>query len=105
MPMNDSANHFIAGLPGEALVREGLADYASGRCTIAACLVATASQRLGRAGLIRGNGAGLFPNPEQQLYRLLDQPGSDAYSRYNALIRELVSFESALDRRSRQSSG
>ncbi|MCX6930149.1 MAG: hypothetical protein NT154_44095 [Verrucomicrobia bacterium] len=39
--------------------------------------------------------------PERQLYRLLRQEGGDAYSRYNALIRELVSFEQALDRRCR----
>jgi hypothetical protein len=36
---------------------------------------------------------------ELQLYRLLRREGGDAYSRYNALIRELVSFESALDQR------
>jgi len=28
----------IAGFPGEALMREGLADFASGRCTIPSCL-------------------------------------------------------------------
>jgi len=43
--------------------------------------------------------ASFFPEPERQLYRLLRQEGGDAYSRYNALIRELVSFEQALDRR------
>lgn len=96
-------NNLIAGLPGEALVREGLDDYESGRCTIAACLVAMATQRLGQAGLIRDTAACVIPEPERQLYRLLDQPGCDAYSRYNALVRELVSFESALDRRWRQS--
>lgn len=30
---------------------------------------------------------------------LLRQEGGDTYSRYNALLRELVSFEQALDRR------
>jgi hypothetical protein len=38
-----------------------------------------------------------FPEPERQLYRLLRQEGADAYSRYNSLLRELVSFENALD--------
>ena len=42
--------------------------------------------------------------PELQLYRLLRQAGGDAYSTYNALLRELVSFEQALDRRSRAAS-
>ena len=89
----------LQGLPGEALLREGLADYRSGRCIIPACLVGMARPRLRRAGLITGVVAGSFPEPERQLYRLLRQEGGDAYSRYNALIRELVSFEQALDRR------
>ena len=80
-------------------MREGLADFESGRCTIPACLVGIAQPRLRRTGLITGAGASSFPEPERQLYRLLRQEGGDAYSRYNALIRELVSFEQALDRR------
>ncbi len=79
------ANISIAGLPGEDLVREGLDDFESGRCTMAACLVAMATQRLGQAGLIRHTAAHLILEPELQLYPLLNQPGSDAYSRYNAL--------------------
>jgi len=92
----------IKGLPGEALVREGLADFQSGRCTIPACLVGMAQSRMRRAGLITGVVAGSFPEPERQLYRLLGQQGGDTYSRYNALVRELVSFEQALDRRQSQ---
>jgi len=95
-------NDLLQGLPGEALLREGLADFESGRCTIPACLVAMARQRLRRAGLITGLVASSFPEPELQLYRLLRQQGGDAYSRYNALIRELVSFELALDCRQRR---
>jgi hypothetical protein len=91
----------ITGLPGEALVREGLADVQAGNCTIPACLVCMASPRLARAGLLPGGEAGLIPEPERQLYRLLSAQGGDAYSRYNALLRELVSFEHALDRRRR----
>jgi hypothetical protein len=95
MPTDD----LIVGLPGEALMREGLADFQSGRCTIAACLVGIARTRLSRAGLLPGGFAGQLPESELQLYRLLRQEGGDAYSRYNALVRELVSFEQALDRR------
>jgi hypothetical protein len=40
--------------------------------------------------------------PELQLYALLGQETGDAYARYNALLRELVSFENALDRRARR---
>ena len=93
----------LHGLPGEKLLREGLADFQSGRCTIAACLVGVARPRLRRAGLITGACVHSFPEPERQLYRLLRQEGGDAYSRYNALIREVVSFEQALDRRCRRS--
>ena len=89
----------MLGLPGEALLRQGLADFQSGRCTIPACLVGMARSRLRRAGLITGAVDGSLPEPERQLYRLLRAEGGDAYSRYNALIRELVSFEQSLDRR------
>jgi hypothetical protein len=90
-------NDRLAGLPGEDLVREGLADACAGRCTIPAALVSIACPRLQRAGLFPSD-APLPPvEAELQLYRLLRQSGGDAYSRYNALLRELVSFEQALD--------
>ena len=92
----------LAGLPGEALVRAGLADWQAGRCTVAACLVVIARSRLTRAGLMPAAVVSGLCEPELQLYRLLRQQGGDAYSRYNALLRELVSFESALDLRCRQ---
>lgn len=91
----------IAGLPGETLVRAGLADVQAGQATIAACLVTMASPRLVRAGLLPAGQAGFIPEPELRLYGLLLRQGGDAYSRYNALLRELVSFEQALDRRLR----
>jgi hypothetical protein len=94
-----SPDELMTGLPGEALLRKGLADFQSGRCTVPACLVSMAQSRLRRAGLIAGVVPNCFAEPERQLYRLLREEGGDAYSRYNALIRELVSFEQALDRR------
>jgi len=39
---------------------------------------------------------------ELDLYHLLSHEGSQAHSRYNALIRELISFEHALDHRLRK---
>jgi len=91
----------IARLPGESLVRQGLTDLQSGRHTIPACLVSIAQTRLRRAALLPGASVSVPPEPEPelQLYRLLRQAGGDAYSRYNALLRELISFEQALDRR------
>jgi len=96
-----SLDDLMAGLPGEILVRQGLVDFQAGRCTIPACLVTMASPRLVGAGGLPPIDAGRISEPELQLYRLLRQQGGDAYSRYNALLRELVSFEQALDRRQR----
>ena len=84
-------------------MREGLADFQSGRRSVPACLVGMALPRLRRIGLIPRTGPSLVPEPELELYRLLRCQAGDAYSRYNALVRELVSFEQALDRRFRKS--
>jgi hypothetical protein len=95
-------NDLLTGLPGEELIREGLADLQAGRWTVPACLVAIGLPRMRRAGLVRQAPATLPADAELQLYRLLRRAGGDAYSRYNALLRRLVSFEQALDRRSRR---
>lgn len=92
----------VSGLPGEQLVRQGLADFQDGICTIPACLVRIARPRLSRAGLMPQSVPGQFSESELQLYGLLKLERGDAYSRYNALMRELVSFENALDRRNRK---
>lgn len=92
-------NDLIVGLPGEALVRKGLAEFLCGRRTVPACLVGIAQSRFRRAGLLPELGSNPIPEAELQLYRLLRHEGGDAYSRYNALVRELISFEQALDRR------
>jgi hypothetical protein len=92
----------LRGLPGEDRVRQGLLDIASGRLTVPACLVAIASDRLEKAGLVKRTSVAAISTPESQLYRLLREEGGDAYSKYNALLRELVSFEQALDHRRRR---
>ena len=50
-------------LPGGKLIREGLADFQSGRCTVPACLVGIARTRLSRAGLLAEPVANPFPEP------------------------------------------
>ncbi len=94
-----NADNLMRGLPGEEIIREGLRDYHSGPLSVAACLVAIARPRLLRAGLLTQGARAGMNDPELQLYRLLGAQKGDAYSRYNALLRELVSFEFALDRR------
>jgi hypothetical protein len=96
MDTDSLVDQTIAGLPGEMLVRQGVADLRAGRRTIAACAVDIARSRLHSAG-IQWQSTGL--EPELELYSLLRREGGDAYSRYNAILRELASFESALSHR------
>jgi hypothetical protein len=98
-------DELLSGLPGENLVRQGLADFKSGLLTIPAFLVSIARPRLSSAGLMPESIPAQFSEAELQLYGLLKREGGDAYSRYNALLRELVSFENALDGRVRKASG
>jgi hypothetical protein len=83
-------------LPGEDLIEEGLRDLREQRETIAALLVAIGSPRLRQLGIELPDT--LPDNPEHRLYELLakDEPDS-AHSRYNALIRRLVSYERAAE--------
>ena len=86
----------LAGLPGYELVREGLADIDAGRETAAALLVMIGADRLRRAGVSVPDAT--VAHPEHRLYELLARGDSDsAHSRYNALIRQLVSFERAAE--------
>jgi hypothetical protein len=83
-------------LPGYPMVREGLRDLAEGRQSAAALLVLIGAPRLRRIGIDVPPGDVDFP--EHHLYALLAAKNSDsAHSRYNALIRELVSFERAAE--------
>ena len=87
--------HFDA-LPGADLIRDGLSDLAAGRQTAAALLVLIGAERLRRGGVdVPTSDA---DDPEHALYELLAGEDADsAHSRYNALIRRLVSFERALE--------
>ena len=83
-------------LPGGVLVRQGLADIAAGRDTEAALLVLIGSPRLKRLGISIPVPAP--PQVEHRLYERLQRSDPDAaHSRYNALLRLLVSFERAAE--------
>ena len=92
-------SELFQGLPGAERMLQGLKDEMSGHHSIAACLVRIARPRLIGAGIIsasppRDDGA------ELELYQLLSaSEGLQSYSRYKAIMRELVSFEHALDHR------
>ena len=86
----------LSALPAYDLIRQGLEDAASQRVTEAALLVAIGAERLRRAGVAVPDVT--LENPEHALYVLLARENpSGAHSRYNALIRQLVSFERAAE--------
>jgi hypothetical protein len=83
-------------LPGADLVRTGLDDVQHGRQSVEALLVLVGAPRLRRIGIEVPEGG--VDRPEHRLYELLARSDSDtAHSRYNALIRRLVSFERAAE--------
>ena len=97
--MNPNSSELFAGLPGADLIQAGLADYHDGRHSIPACLVRMARPRLSRAGLMAPS-ITHDNDAELELYQLLSaSEGPRSFSRYNALVRELISFEHALDHR------
>jgi hypothetical protein len=84
-----------AALPGEELIEKGLADLDRGEESAEALLVSIGAPRLRRLGLTVRRP---FPSPEHRLYALLSESDADsAHSRYNALIRRLVSYERAAE--------
>jgi hypothetical protein len=86
----------VSALPGAELVEEGLRDLAGGVQSAAALLVLIGAPRLRGLGI--DVPASDLQSPEHALYHLLAREDPDsAHSRYNALIRRLVSFERAAD--------
>ena len=82
--------------PGEELIEQGLWDLSKGIESIPALLVSIGAPRLRRIGhLVPDN---TLSHPEHRLYKVLHAEDQDsAHSRYNALIRRLVSYERAAE--------
>src|SRR5688500_58817 len=79
----------FAGCPGAELVEQGLADLEAGRDSGAALLVSIGAPRLTQLGVALPR---TIPDAEHRLYLLLSERDADgAHSRYNALVRRLVS--------------
>jgi hypothetical protein len=86
----------MTGLPGRELIEEGLADLRAGRLTVPALLVLVGEARLRRLGVEVP--PVVVEMPEHRLYEELAKDDPDAaHSRYNALLRRLVSFERAAE--------
>jgi hypothetical protein len=84
-----------ARLPGWELVARGLQDLRSGSESVEALLVSIGAPRLGALGY---EVSAPFEDAEHRLYRRLAETDADsAHSRYNALVRRLVSFERAAE--------
>ncbi len=80
-------------LPGADLVGKGIADLSRGVVTIEALLVSIGAPRF-RA--LHWDLPAPLPNPEERLYAMLSAlHGDGAHSRYNALVRRLVSLQQA----------
>lgn len=85
----------LSHLPGGDLVAKGLQDIACSSETIEALLVSIAAPRLRDLGIPVATP--IF-DAEHRLYeRLAREDPDSAHSRYNALLRRLTSFESALE--------
>jgi len=86
----------LSPFPGGEFIRQGLDHLAQGLESEAALLVLIGAPRLRRLGFdVREFSGG---SPEHKLYELLSMSDPDsAHSRYNALIRRLVSFERAVE--------
>lgn len=84
----------VSALPGSELIEEGLRDLGRGVHSASALLVLIGAPRLRELGIEVPPSA--VASPEHALYDLLAREDEDsAHSRYNALVRRLVSFERA----------
>lgn len=80
-------------LPGVEIIREGLRALARQESSVDAFLVSIAAPRLRQLGIRVPEG---LPHPEEALFDHLEEKhGDGAHSRYNALIRRVVSFARA----------
>ena len=83
-------------LPGGELVVPGMVALSRGEETVESLLVTIAARRLRAAGLDVPQISN--PDPELRLFRRLRaEGGTDAYGRYNSLIRRLIRFEHAIE--------
>jgi hypothetical protein len=90
----------LAGLPGADLVLTGLPELQQEEPTECALLVLIASPRLRRLGFQIPERPDIARPYEHRLYELLERDhGAGAYSRYNSLLRRIVSFSQALEHR------
>ena len=87
-------------IAGADLVAKGLEALGRGELSVEALLVAVGAPRLRSLGLAVCAPTNMPRHPELALYQAIERAHpEDAHTRYNALIRRLVSFEHELERR------
>ena len=80
--------------PGQDIIDRGMADLLAGNETVESLLVLIGAPRLRRLGI--DVPVSTIESPEHRLYyRLRETHHDGAHSKYNSLIRRLVSFERA----------
>jgi hypothetical protein len=88
----------FGGLPGAEHIAQGLEDLRRGSVTASALLLLIASPRLRHLGIDVPVPDDISPPYEHRLYELLEETNpSDAYIRYNSLLRRIVSFSDSLE--------
>jgi hypothetical protein len=86
-------NFEALGLPGGEVIDAGLADLAADLVTPESLAVSIAAPRLRREGVPVGP---TLEDPERRLFdKLQETEGDLAHARYNARLRQLVSFADA----------
>jgi hypothetical protein len=100
---NFSPEMLDPALPGSEIVIQGLADIQRGAITPFSVILFVAAPRFRLLGIEIPPLSGLKdPNItpfEHQLYELLQTEGG--YSRYNALLRRIVSFAAGIERKAK----
>jgi hypothetical protein len=85
-------------LPGEEIVRAGIADLKAGRDTVEANAVLMAAVRLRAAGEEVPPAARDQPAAHRLYDQLAREDSRGAHSRYNAILRRVISFARARER-------
>ena len=90
-------NH-ISHLPGHELVEKGQADLQAGVKSLESLLLEIGRPRFERLGIHLPRLLEADESPELALYEMLaEHYENEAHSRYNALLRRLVSYQRCLE--------
>ncbi|MGH2986281.1 MAG: hypothetical protein ACRDLO_06305 [Solirubrobacterales bacterium] len=87
----------LGSLPGAEIVVTGIADLEAGRDTVDADAVLMAATRLRAAGVDVPSADNDDPAAHRLYAKLSGEDPRNAHSRYNAIVRRVTSFASAVE--------